>query len=62
MEGDSALFVIRVTDVQAYAQEKLGRALTYEELQVVKKGLEWGLCEGIDIVYEAIFEELKKDE
>ena len=60
MEGDSALFVIRVTDVQAYAQEKLGRELTYEELQVVKKGLEWGLCEGIDIVYEAIFEELKK--
>lgn len=48
MEGDSALFVIRVTDVQAYAQEKLGRELTYEELQVVKKGLEWGLCEGID--------------
>ena len=60
MEGDSALFVIRVTDVQAYAQEKLGRELTYEELQVVKKGLEWGLCEGIDIVYETIFEELKK--
>lgn len=62
MEGDSALFVIRVADVQAYAQEKLGRELTYEELQVVKKGLEWGLCEKIDIVYEAIFEELKKSE
>lgn len=62
MEGDSALFIIRITDVQAYAQEKLGRELTYEELQVVKKGLEWGLCEGIDTVYEAIFEELKKSE
>ena len=62
MEEEEILFVITVADVQHWAEEKLGRRLTYEELQVVKKGLEWGLCEGIDIVYEAIFEELKKDE
>ena len=62
MEGEKPLFVITVADAQHWAEEKLGRRLTYEELQVVKKGLEWGLCEGIDIVYEAIFEELKKDE
>ena len=59
MEGDSALFVIRVTDVQAYAQEKLGRELTYEELQIAKDKLEWGLSEDIDVVYSAIFEEMK---
>ena len=59
MEGDSALFVIRVTDVQAYAQEKLGRELTYEELQIAKDKLEWGLSEDIDMVYSAIFEEMK---
>ena len=62
MEGEKPLFVITVADAQHWAEEKLGRRLTYEELQVVKKGLEWGLCEGIDIVYEAIFEELKKSE
>ena len=62
MEGDSALFVIRVTDVQAYAQEKLGRELTYEELQVVEDKLEWGLCEGLDVVYDTIFDEIRRNE
>ena len=59
MEEEEILFVITVADVQHWAEEKLGRRLTYEELQIVKDKLEWGLSEDIDMVYSAIFEEMK---
>ena len=59
MEGEKPLFVITVADAQHWAEEKLGRRLTYEELQIVKDKLEWGLSEDIDMVYSAIFEEMK---
>ena len=59
MEEEEILFVITVADVQHWAEEKLGRRLTYEELQVAKDKLEWGLSEDIDMVYSAIFEEMK---
>ena len=62
MEEDKSLFLITVGDVQYWAEEKLGRRLTYEELQKAQKSLEWGLCEGIDVVYNAIFDEMKTDE
>ena len=50
MEGEKPLFVITVADAQHWTEEKLGRRLTYEELQVVEDKLEWGLCEGLDVV------------
>lgn len=59
MEEEKILFVITVADVQHWAEEKLGRRLTYEELQIAKDKLEWGLSEDIDMVYGAIFEEMK---
>ena len=59
MEGEKPLFVITVADVQHWAEEKLGRRLTYEELQIAKDKLEWGLSEDIDVVYNTIFEEMK---
>ena len=59
MEEEEILFVITVADVQHWADEKLGRRLTYEELQISKYKLEWGLSEDIDMVYSAIFEEMK---
>ena len=59
MEEEEILFVITVADVQHWAEEKLGRRLTYEELQIAKDKLEWGLSEDIDMVYGAIFEEMK---
>ena len=59
MEGEKPLFVITVADVQHWAEEKLGRRLTYEELQVVEDKLEWGLCEGLDVVYDTIFDEIR---
>ena len=59
MEEEKILFVITVADVQHWAEEKLGRRLTYEELQIAKDKLEWGLSEDIDMVYSAIFEKMK---
>ena len=59
MEEEKILFVITVADVQHWAEEKLGRRLTYEELQIAQDKLEWGLSEDIDMVYSAIFEEMK---
>lgn len=59
MEEEKILFVITVADVQHWVEEKLGRRLTYEELQIAKDKLEWGLSEDIDMVYSAIFEEMK---
>ena len=59
MEEEKILFVIIVADVQHWAEEKLGRRLTYEELQIAKDKLEWGLSEDIDVVYNTIFEEMK---
>ena len=59
MEEEEILFVITVADVQHWAEEKLGRRLTYEELQIAKDKLEWGLSEDIDVVYNTIFEEMK---
>ena len=58
MEEEKILFVITVADVQHWAEEKLGRRLTYEELQIAKDKLEWGLSEDSDMVYSAIFEEM----
>lgn len=37
------IFAISVEEAQYFAQEKIGRKLTCEELQRVKKGVEFGL-------------------
>ena len=57
---DNLLFSISEEDMQIEALEKIGRTLTGEELEIARKGLEWGLLTDIDSVYNAIFEEMKK--
>ncbi len=37
------IFAISVEEAQHFAQEKIGRRLTCEELRRVKKGVEFGL-------------------
>lgn len=37
------IFAISVEEAQYFAQEKIGRKLTCEELRCVKKGVEFGL-------------------
>jgi hypothetical protein len=50
------IFVIGVEDVQYLAKEKLGRKLTIEELELVKKGVELGLECWEDVVIDGIEE------
>ena len=50
---DKPIFKIQVCDVQLAAQERIGRVLTDDELDIVSKCLEWGLLETIDTVYTA---------
>jgi len=37
------IFTISLDDVQYLAKEKIGRKLNYDELEQVKKGVEFGL-------------------
>ena len=52
------VFCITLEDLQAEALEKLGRELNDEEIEVVKKGLMWGLMTDIGTVYNTIFNEM----
>jgi hypothetical protein len=62
IDKDDILFYISKETLQYEAMQKIGRSLTEEELDVAKKGLEWGLMTDIDTVYNAIlFEMIKKD-
>jgi hypothetical protein len=55
---DQIIFSIAVEDLQYEAKEKIGRELTEEEIQIAKKGLEFGLLTDIDTVYKTIFSEM----
>ncbi len=55
---EEAIFLITLEDIQNEAMEKIGRTLTEEEVEVARKGLEFGLLTGIDTVYQTIFSEM----
>jgi len=50
------LFAVSVDDVQYVAEKKIGRKLRIEEIQRVKKGLEFGLECWEDVVKTVIDE------
>ena len=52
------IFQITEADLQNEAMEKIGRKLTENEIEIAKKGLDWGLLTGIDAVYNTIFTEM----
>lgn len=58
IEKDKLVFSITLEDLQSEALEKIGRTLTEEEVQVAKKGLEFGLLTDIDTIYKTIFSEM----
>jgi len=58
---DDILFYISKETLQYEAMEKIGRSLTEEELDVARKGLEWGLTFDIETVYNTILFEMIKD-
>ena len=62
MNNSKVLFSISEDDIQIEAEEKIGRKLTDDEMQIAKKGLEYGILTGIDIVYKTIMLEMIKNE
>ena len=52
------IFAISFEDLQYEAKEKIGRELAEEEIEIAKKGLEYGLLTDIDTVYNTIFKEM----
>ena len=52
------VFAISLEELQFEAKERIGRELSDEEIEVAKKGLQYGLLTSIDVVYGAIFEEM----
>jgi hypothetical protein len=59
MEKDNIILMITKDDLQREAQQRIGRELTDEEIDVAKDGLDWGLqtC-SMDIIYDTIFTEM----
>jgi hypothetical protein len=59
LKGDDVIFLITKEDLQDEANNRIGRELTEEEIEIAKDGLEWGLhtC-NLDIIYDTIFTEM----
>lgn len=58
IEKDKLVFSITLEELQNEALGKIGRTLTDEEIQVARKGLEYGLCIDINTIYATIFSEM----
>ena len=56
--NSNIIFQITEEDLQYEAMEKIGRKLSNDEIEIAKKGLEWGLLTTIDVVYNTIFKEM----
>lgn len=56
------IFIISAKDVQYIAKKKFGKKLTFEELERVQKGVEFGLEHWEDVITTAIeeLENIKK--
>ena len=53
MENQENIFSISIEYVQLEAERIINRRLTVDELQKVKKSIEWGLLTDIETVFEA---------
>ena len=53
MENQENIFSISIEHVQLEAERIINRRLTDDELQKVKKSIEWGLLTDIDTVFDA---------
>ena len=60
IDRDNILFLITKDEIQEDVMNRFGRYLTDDELNDFKKGLEWGLLSGIDIIYNTIYSEILK--
>lgn len=55
VDVDKCLFMLTFEDAQFAAKDLIGRELTMEELQEVRKGIEWGMDSWPDVMRTAIF-------
>jgi hypothetical protein len=58
LQSSEIIFAITKEDLQNEAKGKIGRKLAEEEIEIAKKGLQFGLLTDIDSVYNAIFTEM----
>lgn len=57
---DELVYYIGIDDLQDIAKERIGRKLEFDEIQKVKKGIEWGFVDWDDVVKSAIDEAVKE--
>jgi hypothetical protein len=55
------IFCISVEDVQLIALQRIGRKLTFDELQSVRKGVEFGLELSWDVVVKTAIDEVAEN-
>jgi len=60
IEKDNLLFYIIKEDLQQEALPKIGRELNEEEIEIARKGIEWGISSSPEIIYHTIFTEMIK--
>jgi len=59
MKNDSIIFQITIDDLQDEAIKRIGRKLTTEEIDIAKKGINYGIADiALDITYNTIFTEM----
>jgi len=59
MEKETLIFAIKLEDLQNEATQRIGRKLTEDEINIAKKGIEWGIGNSaLDITYNTIFTEM----
>jgi len=55
---DNLVFYISEEMIQEEAKQRLGRNLNSEEIEICKKGFEWGLMNCIDPIIQTILTEM----
>ena len=60
--NDNIIFKSQSTICKMKQWKKSGRKLFDEEIDIAKKGLDWGISTSIDTVYHTIFTEMIKNE
>lgn len=61
LKVEELVYAINVWDIQTLAKERIGRELTFSEMNSVKKGIEWGFFDWFDVVNVAIDEAIEQN-
>ncbi|MDD4683959.1 MAG: hypothetical protein PHD45_01845 [Bacteroidales bacterium] len=53
------IYSIEIDDIQEESLIHLERKLSDDELEIVRKKLEWGINTSLPIIYDSIFDDIK---